>query len=337
MRLLSLDVLRGIAVLLVIVRHCDAAWGAWLAPIRRGGWVGVDLFFVLSGFLVSGLLFREFEREGSIKPVRFLVRRGWKIYPAFWALIAVMNLGRFDFSRTLAELAFVQSYVEHRWCEHTWSLAVEEHFYLLLPFFLLTLSKDRFAALPRIVFAIMAGLLLARCVNGLRPFSYQTHLFPTHLRLDGLFFGVLLAYWRHSWPEFNVWGKNNAKGLIALGVVLLIPAFVLNVEMVPALYTYWLTAQTLGCGAILTGLVCGGIPENLFTKGLGKVGTYSYSIYLWHVPVIVVVSPALGFESVWLIVGCCIGLGAAMSRLIESPFLWLRERMTPAPYTAALA
>lgn len=336
MRLLSLDVLRGIAVLLVIVRHSDAAWGGWLAPVRRGGWIGVDLFFVLSGFLVAGLLFREFDRNGSINPFRFLVRRGWKIYPAFWVLIAFMNLGRFDLSRTFAELSFLQSYLEHRWCEHTWSLAVEEHFYLLLPFLLLALSKSRFAPLPRIVFTVMAALLAARCINGLRPFSYQTHMFPTHLRLDAPLFGVLLAYWHRSWPEYRAWCKSNSRGLIALGAVLLAPAFVLNVEMAPALYTYWLTAQTVGCGAILCGAVYGGVPENLLTRPLGKIGAYSYSIYLWHATVIVVIAPMLGIKSLALIVLCCIGLGATMSRLIESPFLWLRDRLTPAPYTAAM-
>lgn len=336
MRLLSLDVLRAIAVLLVIVRHSDAAWGTWLAPLRRGGWVGVDLFFVLSGFLVSGLLFREYRRYGSIRPVRFLVRRGWKIYPAFWALIVAMNWRHFDFSRTLAELTFEQSYVAHRWCEHTWSLAVEEHFYLLLPFLLLALAKTRFAALPRLVFAIMAGLLAARCVNALQPFSYQTHLFPTHLRLDGLFFGVLLAYWYDSWPEFRTWGKENAKALIALGAVLMIPPFLLNVEMAPVLYTVWLSAQILGCGAILVGMVCGGVRENLLTRGLGKIGAYSYSIYLWHAIVIVEIAPWLGCESLPLVMLCCVGLGAAMSQLIETPCLRLREWLTPAPSTAAL-
>lgn len=330
MRLLSLDVLRAIAVLMVIVRHTDYAWGTCLEPVRRGGWVGVDLFFVLSGFLVSGLLFREFDETGSMRPLRFLVRRGWKIYPAFWALIVVMNWGRFDFSRTLAELTFVQSYVEHRWCEHTWSLAVEEHFYLLLPFFLLALSKDRFAALPRIVLAIMGALLLARSINALRPFSYQTHLFPTHLRLDGLFFGVLLAYWHRAWPEYRVWGRTHARSLVALGAVLLTPAFLMNLEAVPALYTYWMTAHILGCGAILTGLVCGGIPENALTKTLGKIGAYSYSIYLWHVVVLIWIAPRLGVQSLPLLVAGCVAVGAAMSFLIERPFIWLRERLTPA-------
>jgi len=74
----SLDMLRGVAVLLVLGRHMDGA-GIW----SSAGWCGVDLFFVLSGFLISGLLFTEFKKTGTIDVKRFWIRRGFKIYPAF--------------------------------------------------------------------------------------------------------------------------------------------------------------------------------------------------------------------------------------------------------------
>jgi len=327
-RILSLDVLRGIAVLLVIVRHCDAAFGTWLEPVRRGGWVGVDLFFVLSGFLVSGLLFREHAKTGAIRPVRFLMRRGWKIYPAFWVLIAVTAvLFGFNWSKTINELAFVQSYTMNRWWGHTWSLAVEEHFYILLPLMFVPMSKDGFRSLPRIVAMILVGLLVAKCINGTRPFTEHDHIYPTHLRLDGLFFGVLLAYWHHSWPAFNDFCKRYSIGLIVAGVVLLTPAFVFNVETTRALYTYWLTAQIIAAGMILMGMVCGGVRENRFTKTIGWIGTFSYSIYLWHNMVTLVIAPMLGINSTFLSVLGSVALGIAMSKLVESPCLWLRDRM----------
>lgn len=336
MRLLSLDVLRGIAVLLVIVRHSDAAWDTWLAPVRRGGWVGVDLFFVLSGFLVSGLLFHEFETRGSIRPGRFLIRRGWKIYPAFFVLIAVSPwftpFGSDNpWLRTVTEFTFTQSYVAHRWWPHTWSIAVEEHFYLLLPFLLIPLSKTRFASLPRIVFGIMVALLIAKCINSLRPFSEQTHLFPTHLRLDGLFFGVLLQHWYRSWAGFRDWGEKNAKALIAAGCLLLAPSFLFNIEQVRGLYSYWLTANILGSGAILIGLVCGGVRVNPVTRLLGWIGFYSYSIYLWHNFAVFAVSPALGVNSVAFNILAAVAIGITMSKLIEGPCLRLRERLTLGP------
>ena len=85
----ALDTLRGIAVLLVLCRHMPLSpklpeW--FLAPLQvlqRGGWAGVDLFFVLSGFLVSSILFREWQRSAKLHAGRFLVRRAFKIYPAF--------------------------------------------------------------------------------------------------------------------------------------------------------------------------------------------------------------------------------------------------------------
>jgi len=91
MRNLGLDLLRLLAVSLVMFRHLpgDVGRTAELAILFRGGWIGVDLFFVLSGFLISGLLFREHQKTGRLDVVHFLIRRGFKIYPVFWAMLAV--------------------------------------------------------------------------------------------------------------------------------------------------------------------------------------------------------------------------------------------------------
>src|SRR6478672_2080696 len=94
-RLPQIDLLRAVAVLLVIGNHsaiCPPEISVFLNKIttvwNRGGWTGVDLFFVLSGFLVSGLLFDEYRKSGGIDFKRFLIRRGLKIYPAFWLMLA---------------------------------------------------------------------------------------------------------------------------------------------------------------------------------------------------------------------------------------------------------
>jgi peptidoglycan/LPS O-acetylase OafA/YrhL len=295
------------------------------------------LFFVLSGFLVSGLLFREFETTGGIRPTRFLIRRGWKIYPAFWVLIAasialsIVRFGDVGVRSTLAELTFCQNYAIG-WWGHTWSIAVEEHFYLILPFLLAALAKDRFAALPRIVVATMIALLAARCLNAVRPFADRTHLFPTHLRLDGLFFGVLLCYWYRTWPEFKAFGERYSRWLVVAGVLLMAPAFIFDVKTSPWLYTGWLTMQSLGSGALLIGLVCGGIRENWLTRGTAGVGFYSYSIYLWHMPVIFVMAPVFGFSrSLPLIFAVSVVVGISMAKIVEGPCLRMREVFNPQP------
>lgn len=136
----GLDVLRGLAVLLVLGRHGREMPADLPAGVRdffslwlQMGWVGVDLFFVLSGFLVSGLLMREHASYGRINALRFVVRRGFKIYPLFWCLITATALVRpvrdepLPAGQLLAELFFVQNYFDGLW-NHTWSLAVEEHF-----------------------------------------------------------------------------------------------------------------------------------------------------------------------------------------------------------------
>src|SRR5437762_8327462 len=94
MRLRQLDFLRGIAVLLVLFRH-----DALTEFLYKIGWVGVDLFFVLSGFLVSGLLFSEFIKYGNIKPGLFLIRRGFKIYPLFYTFLLVTVIFTLTFNQ----------------------------------------------------------------------------------------------------------------------------------------------------------------------------------------------------------------------------------------------
>ena len=151
-RSISIDFLRGIAILLVIGRHIEVVPenlnSVLRAPIIfliRYGWMGVDLFFVLSGFLVSGLLYKEIKNYNTLSYRNFFLRRGLKIYPAFYFLIAItLFLYNFDITTgaLISELLFVQNYFSSLWA-HTWSLAVEEHFYLTLPLIVIyTLVKS---------------------------------------------------------------------------------------------------------------------------------------------------------------------------------------------------
>ncbi len=204
---MGLDVIRFLAVLLVLGSHLrmpDASPG-WIAAWNQGGWVGVELFFVLSGFLVSSILFREHQKTGSIRFRRFLVRRGLKIYPAFWLMMgttlafALVSRSPIEPNRIWGEVLFVQNYLGSVW-PHTWSLAVEEHFYLgLVVLFWYLTQRSRstpFDSLP-FVFLVITGLChLFRIVD---PYWMQDSVnarrgFWTHHRIDSLFFGVLIAY-----------------------------------------------------------------------------------------------------------------------------------------------
>jgi peptidoglycan/LPS O-acetylase OafA/YrhL len=157
-RLPQLDLLRGIAVLLVIARHLPFgySYAGQLAPSVKiafdFGWTGVDLFFVLSGFLVGGLLFKEWQRRSALDIRRFLIRRAFKIWPAYFIYVIAMGIlyiwdGSLGPPRQLLTLIFpnllhLQSYVLTP-LPHTWSLSVEEHFYLALPLVLLFVANRR--------------------------------------------------------------------------------------------------------------------------------------------------------------------------------------------------
>ena len=353
-RNLTLDLLRAVAVLLVLGRHMPlpppgVAGHDFLHTWARGGWIGVDLFFVLSGFLVSGLLFQEYQRQRTISCGRFLIRRGFKIYPGFWVMIAVTfgaglaSSGKpADWHRLFIELVFFQNYSAGVWA-HTWSLAVEEHFYLLLAGLLWLLVRrrrgqaDPFAALVPF-FLVMAGLTLAaRCLTGWSSTNFRTFLFPTHLRLDSLMMGVIVAYAWHfqrAWFE-RVFARRRVLMLLA-GAALLAPAFVFPLDM-PIIHTAGLTCFYLGGAALLIGMLFVPLPSWRPIRLLAFLGSHSYAIYLWHVPCLIQLNGAqqrfrLGL-SYWNLLGIyllgSLILGVLLAKLIEFPFLKLRDRWFP--------
>lgn len=303
MRNKRLDVLRCVAIVLVLLYHGEVA---------RAGWVGVDLFFVLSGFLISGLLFAEYKKWGSISFKRFFIRRGLKIYPAFYFLILfnifyqlASHKGRGTLSQYLSEVLYIQNYGPCIW-GHTWSLAVEEHFYILLPVFLLLLIRrsprreNPFRAMPW-AFLVVATLCLASriaTVEGLLGADlhdwavYRAVYATTHCRMDSLFFGVLLGYLHHFRPDFLdrlLAPTANRVALTLLAVTLLsCPLFLPFYH--PLMLTAGLTLVYVGFGIVLVlslrlhGVLPAGLARPLERIGttLAYVGMYSYSIYLWH-------------------------------------------------------
>ena len=362
-RIVQLDVLRIVAVLLVLGRHMGGfpveTHGKVLAYTgelwRRSGWVGVDLFFVLSGFLVSGVLFREYKARGSLDFKRFFIRRGFKIYPAFYLLIlvtaAVHAAGErgLDYRSALAEIFFVQNYVGGLWA-HTWSLAVEEHFYLLLPLGLILLSRraggrDPFRRLPQIFAAAAVALLLARAltayVTGVERYAV---LVATHLRLDSLFFGVLLSYFQHFRPHTLDVLRKHPWPVVAFALALFALPVLFPIETSILMNTAGLTLLYLGFGALMIVFLHWGplvyFSGSGFGSFLGYLGSRSYSIYLWHLPM----REWGGELLVWALgrkppeaaafvvyVAGSILLGLAMAKLVEFPALKLRDYLFPSP------
>jgi peptidoglycan/LPS O-acetylase OafA/YrhL len=328
----KLDALRGIAILLVLGSHYNY-FSVW----TRIGWTGVDLFFVLSGFLISGLLFSDYQRHGTINLKRFWIRRGFKIYPPFYALIGFTVI-LFLFQRKpipasiVSDLFFVQNYFPRLW-DHEWSLAVEEHFYLALPLLLILmirLSKrkdDPFRAIPAISIILAIACLALRQRASLHGAAPRETMFPTHLRVDSLFAGVALGYYKHfrsdqfkQAPQIFLW---------VAGAVFLLPVFLMATAQ--TFMTTIFTFAFLGFGCITMAVVNQMPSRNPATIILAWIGYYSYSIYLWHAPLASLFEHEFHATLITFTVYgvLCIGVGFAMAGLVERPALNLRDKWFP--------
>lgn len=356
-RLVALDALRAIAVFLVLGRHILDTNTGFPDPLQyvlgtwgEFGWIGVDLFFVLSGFLVSGLLFHEYQKHGTIEPLRFLGRRGLKIYPGFYALFVFTLLyrrGSVPLGHYVSEALFVQNYFSHLW-NHTWSLAVEEHFYLGLAVLLwrgslLRGGKTAFVWFPWFAVAVCAMTLGLRTIIYLHsPHGYL--LFPTHYRLDALLFGALLSYlWSFHRPRVTELVRRFAWPVAIASAVLVTPCILLPVKDNTIVNTIGLTANYLGFGGVVILAVVYSETESAFTpvlQPLARIGFYSYSIYLWHMPINhlcrIYLKPRVGNPlnvAAYLVLSIVIGILAA--KLIEIPVLKLRDRWLPSRVATA--
>ncbi len=361
-RLVELDVLRAAAMGLVLVNHLypmpfPASWPGWSHDLFdagvRGGWVGVDLFFVLSGYLVSGLLFAEYRARGTLTVKRFYARRAWKIYPAYYAMLAVtvvglgLAYGKPPADLVLSEALFVQNYWPGLWL-HTWSLAAEEHFYLVMPLMLVAFARRRPAAadpfagvLPLAVLAVCATCLALRVGHAgvFPPEAFTTRMTRTHFRIDGLFAGVLVGYLAHFHAErFAPLARRWRWPLIAGGSAALVPAFVFLHSEHVWFTTVGFTANSLAGCAILAGVLQVRLPVNRVVAATATLGRCSYAIYLWHIPWVLLGIPQLErvfgpldfAPRVVVYVAGSLGLGVLMTKLVEVPTLRLRERWFPA-------
>jgi peptidoglycan/LPS O-acetylase OafA/YrhL len=353
-------VLRGIAILLVLCHHCviPTAQAGRIAPVvaavQRFGWSGVDLFFVLSGFLIGGLLFDEERKRGQLDARRFLLRRMLKIWPPYYALLAYV----FIFSSFLRHRDGSPATVAHKLVPnlvhlqnyfvslrvHTWSLAVEEHFYLFLPLVLLLLlrSRRRLQAFPVVAISAIVAVAANRVVAVLSGWTTMPY-FATHYRIDGLLFGVLIAYAVRHHPGLTAWAARRRGWLLAVAALLLLPMLIIDKERA-FVESIGFTLCYLGYGCMLLAFISGGDWNHALPRAVGFVGLYSYSIYLWfedlaRTPVGVMVSHGLlsrlPVEARWLVAQLAytvlaVAMGCVMSIVIERPMLKLRDRLFPA-------
>jgi peptidoglycan/LPS O-acetylase OafA/YrhL len=357
MRNVGLDLLRFLAVVLVIARHLYLPSNTTfvLKSLAAGGWIGVDLFFVLSGFLVSSILFREYQKHGSVDLKRFFIRRAFKIYPQFWGLLAFTLIIReflrltYSWQQLLGEILFLQNYLGGLW-NHTWSLAVEEHFYIGLGILVICLisktSANPFRHVPMIYLSIGIICLSFRVLNLFLHSNYDhhTHLFHTHIRIDSLMFGVLISYlWNFHELEKKLSNVPSYIFIIA-GVLLFSPAFMFELETHKWISVAGVILFYLGAGFLLVAALRYKSTNSLGLRVIAGLGAASYPIYLWHMPVAtwgyMLITKIIGTDIYFLyLLNALIGafvFGWLLNRLVEAPILAIRDRLFPA-YSNAIS
>lgn len=335
----AIDLLRGLAALLVMCRHWYISDFLWHA-----GWMGVDLFFVLSGFLISGLLFSEYERYSKVDPLQFFIRRLFKIVPLLYALLILtlvvylMTGQDFSYSSFLRDLFFVQNYGGGVY-GHTWSLGVEVHFYIIIILCFVLFKKWKVVLKQWNTIVVFLVFLVLPFV--LRTWNYytihdNTH-YATHMRVDSLFAGVLVCYiYRYKGAHLKFLQTNARHGLLLMALICL---SVFGFFEPDNLFT-----QSIGFVLIYLSFACIlfyviTLPEKkrAFIKLPAFIGFYSYAIYLAHVPVMKIFAWAgIGVEVGPLNIAyfifyvlICIATGIFFSELIEQPVLRLRNRFIP--------
>jgi peptidoglycan/LPS O-acetylase OafA/YrhL len=283
----ALDGLRGVAILLVILAH--TLGDLFLV----GGMVGVTLFFVLSGFLITNLLIEERENTGRIDLKAFYARRALRLLPALGIYLVgistVMLVMRLDipvFEISWPPALYVANYVQifgmdlmaHR---HTWSLAVEEHFYLVWPV-LVGLGAARRARSLGIVVLLLIGWRLAVHLSPANPlWAYA----GTDTNAYALGIGALVAAVRRG---SGLPTPSRLVGVVTVGGLAML-GFIRPGGGVDGLYSVsgWVTivAALLGAGAVCAA-VEGDRNGFLTASTLRRLGLISYSLYLWHAPVL---------------------------------------------------
>lgn len=302
-------------MLLVVGRHLP-----YFPLLGRVGWCGVDLFFVLSGYLISGLLFREYVNSGRINIGRFLLRRGLKIWPPLYVFLTVMLIF-LSYLKAWSDLAaaalfYANYHIARYGLGHTWSLAVEEHFYIGLPLLLLLLIRwQKVHWIPALYLTLFLGCFILRC-----QFP-ENAWYGTQYRIDSLFAGVTLCYLRYFRPaRFALIGRKRN---LVLAAVLLSAMFLQDAQI----QTFGFSCMAVGFVIVLAWAVQR--PRNSWLAPLAWVGTYSYSIYLWQQPFSGPYHSHPSLLRFVMFVMCIIGLGVLTAKAVEFPVLRLRDRLFP--------
>lgn len=367
-KLAGLDHLRALAISLVLLYHYRIfPHPEWLTSVGKFGWTGVDLFFVLSGYLISSQLFLEITRHHGLSLNAYFIKRTFRILPAYLVVLAIYFLvPAFREREALPPLwkflTFTRNFgadLQHQGTfSHAWSLCVEEQFYLLLPLGLLavfSMKKTRWAAgiLPALVVFGFAARLLSwtwKVVPQLNTDHsgldwYKWIYYPTYNRLDGLLVGIGIAALFHFRPNARARLAQHGNLLIMTSLVMLASAYFLCLEeqsFAASIYGFPLIA--LGYGTLVVGAISPtSVLFRLRPRVSAKIAALSYPIYLTHKGIIHLTQQhfsawglSIDGNGMFLLCLMLVLVGALLLNvLIEKPFLRIRETLLKQSQPAA--
>ena len=349
----ALDGVRALAVSAVVTFHLGLTW----AP---GGYLGVDVFFVLSGFLITALLLSERDTAGRIALIRFYGRRALRLLPALLAvlgalwLFASLTVVGDSANRVRGDgLAALLYFANWRaafgdapflgFMGHAWSLSIEEQFYAVWPLLVVGALALRRGGRSIVLALALAGavapaLLRAAWWDGTHATMARLY-YGLDTRIDALFVGAVLAVVVASGrlPVGRV--ARLVYGLVAIGALAFVAHLVATLPRTdPDLYTGLMSAVAVATAALIAHLVASPrapLARLLSFPPLAALGKISYGVYLWHWPVFVATNP-WGRSSGALAAKAAIAVGLAIVSwwVVERPCLRLKDRLR-APAGAA--
>lgn len=317
--------------MLVVNCHIASAYAAahgsnsFLSILRLGGH-GVDLFFILSGWLLGHVLFKELQRTGTIKLWRFFQRRWLRTLPAYYAVLGFTFIqailqGRFE-APYATYVVFLQTYLlkPSPFFGVSWSLCVEEHFYLLIAPVALWIGRANFRGI--VIFAVLLGL-----PQIFRVIGFYGSLQESHVRLDQCAAGVALAFVHLRFPAiWRVVEKLHRQLLLAFLCLIVWAVLSRTGALIsPPLVVY----TAMSCFAVSFADRSAWWKEQIHIPGAYYIATRSYSIYLLHVEALAI-AKRFEFNSLALLAfttwGFTLVLSELLYRCVELPFMNLRER-----------
>lgn len=327
----SLDFLRAIAISLVVLAHTILSYGApaHLAPLQLGG-TGVDLFFVLSGWLLGGQLFKEITKTGGLDFRKFWSRRWMRTLPAYYVVLTFSIAQRYITKEDVAfpwqYFIFVQNYFYPlEFFTISWSLCVEEQFYLVVaPMVAASVYLSRNATSVILILLLLLPLVF-------RSLGWFSAMEESHVRLDGCILGVLLAQLRHQQPQIWQFMIKYAGPLSCIGLGYYILAYCERYFPQQLSIPTDNLIMVLCFGSwILLAASTSRLQKYMYFPGATYIATRSYAMYLLH-PETLALLRRVGGDWPFLVYllasfAGSILISEALYRLVEKPFMDLRER-----------